>query len=324
MAFLDEKEDVIKIELTSYGKKLLSRGKLKPVYYSFHDEAIMYDAAYAGIIEHHNSSSARIQSSPQMTPQASFFGVSEKIRQRNWVQPSNERDFILPFKLGDSSLSSDKYPAWKLKALHGEITGSVAFSTGSHQQLRIPQLTTIIEYETSIGYTFPDKITESESEELTPMPLDDVQDRIYEDGSFIDVKEDYLLFEIEEKNAKFINENFEIEVFKVETKPNPNITGSFREELIPLKFVKRESSIQNELLIDLKEEPLAPDLDTTYVEYFLDIFIDSEIDKSVFCENKAIDKKKNIFADSKIVCDDEKTSKKDIYREPDDDIEDPC
>lgn len=324
MAFLDEKEDVIKIELTSYGKKLLSRGKLKPVYYSFHDEAIMYDAAYAGIIEHHNSSSTRIKGSPQMTPQASFFGVSEKIRQRDWVQPSNERDFILPFKLGDSSLSSDKYPAWKFKALHGEITGAVAYSTGSHQQLRVPQLTTIIEYETSVGYTFPDKNEESETEELTPIPIDDVQDRIYEDGSFIDVKEDYLLFEIEEKNAPFTNENFEIEVFKVEIKPDPNIAGSVREELIPLKFIKREAAIQNELLMDLKEEPLAPDLDPTYVEYFLDIFIDSEIDKSVLCKNKATDKKKNIFADNKFGCEDERVSKKDIYREPDDDIEDPC
>ena len=40
--FLNDKEDVIKIELTSYGKHLLSIGKFNPKYYSFFDNDVVY------------------------------------------------------------------------------------------------------------------------------------------------------------------------------------------------------------------------------------------------------------------------------------------
>ena len=37
MEFFDKKEEVIDLQLTQYGKYLLSLGKLKPVYYAFGD-----------------------------------------------------------------------------------------------------------------------------------------------------------------------------------------------------------------------------------------------------------------------------------------------
>ena len=37
-----------------YGKQLLSMGKMKPVYYAFFDDNIMYDGEYAGITENQN------------------------------------------------------------------------------------------------------------------------------------------------------------------------------------------------------------------------------------------------------------------------------
>ena len=49
MTFLDKKEQVLDIQLTQYGKYLLSKGKLKPVYYSFFDDDVLYDSTYAGI-----------------------------------------------------------------------------------------------------------------------------------------------------------------------------------------------------------------------------------------------------------------------------------
>ena len=54
MFFMNKKEEVIDIELTPYGKRLLSMGKMKPTYYAFFDDNIMYDAAYAGIEESQN------------------------------------------------------------------------------------------------------------------------------------------------------------------------------------------------------------------------------------------------------------------------------
>ena len=47
MTFFNKKEEVIDIQLTQYGKYLLSIGKLEPVYYAFFDDNILYDSNYA-------------------------------------------------------------------------------------------------------------------------------------------------------------------------------------------------------------------------------------------------------------------------------------
>ena len=47
MRFFDKKEEVLDIELTQYGKHLLSRGKFKPTYYAFFDNNVLYDPEYA-------------------------------------------------------------------------------------------------------------------------------------------------------------------------------------------------------------------------------------------------------------------------------------
>ncbi len=43
MTFFNKKEEVIEIELTQYGKYLLSKGKFRPVFYAFSDDEILYD-----------------------------------------------------------------------------------------------------------------------------------------------------------------------------------------------------------------------------------------------------------------------------------------
>ena len=45
--FLNKKEQVYDFKLTSYGKYLLSIGKLKPAYYAFFDDNVIYDKQYA-------------------------------------------------------------------------------------------------------------------------------------------------------------------------------------------------------------------------------------------------------------------------------------
>ena len=42
MSFFNKKEDVIEIQLTQYGKYLLSKGKFKPSYYAFFDDDIVF------------------------------------------------------------------------------------------------------------------------------------------------------------------------------------------------------------------------------------------------------------------------------------------
>ena len=48
MSFFDKKEEVLELNLTPYGRHLMSRGKLKPAYYSFLDEDIICDSDASG------------------------------------------------------------------------------------------------------------------------------------------------------------------------------------------------------------------------------------------------------------------------------------
>ena len=67
MKFLNKKEQVLDIELTEYGKRLLSKGLFKPTYYSFFDDGILYDSRYGGFSEAQNDAEGRIiQETPQL------------------------------------------------------------------------------------------------------------------------------------------------------------------------------------------------------------------------------------------------------------------
>ena len=46
--FINKKERVFDLKLTTYGRHLLSVGTLKPTYYAFYDDNIIYDDRYAG------------------------------------------------------------------------------------------------------------------------------------------------------------------------------------------------------------------------------------------------------------------------------------
>ena len=61
MGFFDKKEEVIEIQLTSYGKELLSKGGFDPMYYAFFDEGILYDGTKAGLTENQNDVQSRIK-----------------------------------------------------------------------------------------------------------------------------------------------------------------------------------------------------------------------------------------------------------------------
>ncbi len=71
MTFFNKKEDVLKIELTPYGRSLLSNGKLMPKYYAFFDDDIIYDANFAGdSTETQGAIKERIlENTPRLKPQ---------------------------------------------------------------------------------------------------------------------------------------------------------------------------------------------------------------------------------------------------------------
>ena len=73
---LDKKERVYDIEMTSYGKYLLSIGQYKPDSYAFFDDNVVYDNMYNNISESQNSINERIK---KETPYISTLTIFEDI-----------------------------------------------------------------------------------------------------------------------------------------------------------------------------------------------------------------------------------------------------
>ena len=81
MSFFNSKEEVIDIELTPYGKHLLSKGKWKPVYYEFYDDDIVYDSEFSSQTEGQSQINQRIKSQAREKVQYSFVGVETRMKE---------------------------------------------------------------------------------------------------------------------------------------------------------------------------------------------------------------------------------------------------
>ena len=313
-SYFNKKEEVIEIELTQYGKHLLSKGEFKPVFYSFFDDDIVYDSAYTGSDEEQNYSEDRIlEDTPNTKVQYVFSGretsvseINDHIRNNRLslrdkaAQSTPEKHYALSAPLGNSTYVNSHAPSWNISSLLGKFDDRVEYQQGAQPTLKIPQ----IEMNNYVCRTrvltepLPDtSITDGnqvyQAGELggagshADLTVHTVQ---FADGSFIEVSCDEILLEIEEANTECLKENFDIEVYIVEeVDSNGNIVTpsspalNKTERLIPLKFSKRHTNIVNNLLVDVPPETPRYDYDPTYVEHYLDIEVDKDIDKQILC-----------------------------------------
>ena len=167
MEFFDKKEDVIDLQLTQYGRYLLSKGKFDPAFYSFFDDNVLYNSKNSNLSEEQNRSEERIKEAQTMQPQISFSSL-EKAFQTNYnlilsgeeevgsldLQRTPERNYALPQPLGTSDINSEYSPSWTVLFLNGALSGSVDHislteKTGGSNTLLIPQLQTDITVEVS-------------------------------------------------------------------------------------------------------------------------------------------------------------------------------
>ena len=312
MGFFDKKEEVLDIELTQYGKYLLSKGKFTPVFYSFFDDDIIYDWKYAeGASEKQNYAETRIlEETPSSRVQYVFSGCETKIREVNEsvrqnevalrnkkIQQTPERHYALSAPLGNSAFDTSYDPSWGVRAYLGKFNKIVNHQTGSQPTLKIPQLSmNEITYKTRIvaeADNLPDEASTTGRQIFQAGDLGSVgssgelalASEQFNDGSYVQLIEDAILIEIEETNTPCLRENFDIEVFLIEEEENPNSTPTQGEKLIPLSFVKRYSNIRNGILLDDKDVDFnpAPEIDSSFVEHYFDIFVDKGIDTEVLC-----------------------------------------
>jgi len=317
MLFANKKEEVLDIQLTPHGRYLLSLGKLKPVYYSFHDSNILYDGKYASLTEDTKDIEDRIQHN---TPQSKTL-TTRVSREKNFSRPhlpsmtlspevspatalatakqlSEQKYFLTTHPIGSCSPATDLSPKWSVKLLNGEISGSVPYMTASYQTLGIPQVDVDLTYKVAIFRNGMDS-----SLPIDPDPV--LSSKVYSDGTYVVVDPDHILLEVLEENTEYDTYNVEMEVFEVLHEEvagaNAGLTGdqSSQEVLRPLFFDKQVSQIRNNILLDRSEMPdpshtAVPVNPDEMVNYFFSVLADGEIDVTDLSIAKAALKTKNL------------------------------
>ena len=350
MAFFDDKEEVLEIQLTPYGKRKLSQGKLRPAFYSFGDQDIVYDTFYmaGSLTESHNDAQDRIfDKTPRLKPQAVFSGLQTEFEKLIKIYNNNHDDNFQPFyqsevdrtfstitSLGTSRMSDENFPAWKVTMLDGAITGSYDNITGSAPNVSIPQIDLKnVEYFVNFLKGVPEDVTEQLGTIGTI--VDEERIEFIEPDTLIEVQDGHVVIQIDELNSIFQNDNFEMELFEIEytnSKMSLNGVVQQRYELTPLYFYEDENKIQEG---DIYIEPgndfyySEPEIDSTMADYFLNIEVDSEIDSSLLCKLIPRDKRKGIYDLRISECDEQARVPlhiKSIYKTSvtNEDLEDPC
>ena len=310
MAFFNKKEDVIDIQLTQYGKNLLSKGQFRPVSYAFYDDNILYDSEYAGLtLENQNSIEPRIQEdTPLMRTQYIYYGaetevlrIADEIRGTNGavpsMQPVADKHYALAAPLGTSALHTTALPSWQVRYFAAELNDSIQYVTGAHPTMKIPQLDSTIPYKTEIydrnslppglnnaagfGSTVQQNIT-SEAEYM-------MMSEKFDDGTYFVTTGDQLLIEIDEKNTDFFKDNYDIEVFIVEevdvtgSVKTPGLSAKNKKEILrPLNFPLSSPSVVDNLLVRPAGQS-STELDQDDAAYYFEVNIDNEIAPETLC-----------------------------------------
>jgi hypothetical protein len=330
MEFFNKKEDVIDLQITQYGRYLLSKGKFKPEFYSFFDDNILYDARSAGIVELQNDSEFRIREAQTMEPQIGHSSLEKEFANSyeliltgdekvgaQAMQRTPEKNYSLPAVIGTSNLNSNYAPSWMVNFLNGRLSGSVSYlnlqeKSGGRNTLMIPQLET-------------EMIVEGISvDSLDDEGLDEFEDAVFLSDFAItsDEEDTFFLLKITEQNGLYQNKNFDIELFEIEEEQQGN---NVIEVLKPLKFLHSVAQLSETSFVD-EETPEPTEVD---VDFYFDIFVDDEIGDEILCTYDPVDESKGVFSDPKTkICLDVlgEDGKKvfDIYKDESDDPGEIC
>tara|TARA_R110001583_G_scaffold63149_2_gene184847 strand:+ start:988 stop:2001 length:1014 start_codon:yes stop_codon:yes gene_type:complete len=306
--FFDPKQDVLDIQLTQYGKYLLSQGKMRPDSYSFYDNDIIYDSLYANVSESQNQTQDRIKNkTPRVRAQYVFHGIETGIKKTTQevlnskidlydssLQPTADKAYSLNDALGTCDPNAENIAAWDVKFLKTPMSSSATYMTGNHQNINIPQLEAMYELNIKTISGSSDGSGVPSSNELDPQQQ--VLSEAYLDDSYFVAEHEYLFLDLKELNTVMGAENFDIEVFEIENETDGK-TGATKEILKQLQFLPEEGNnlgLSNEAILKAQ----FPALNSSYVGYYFNIEVDEEISDQIFCEADFKYKSKDLFVDS--------------------------
>ena len=279
--FFNQKEEVIDIELTPYGKHKFSLGEFHPHYYSFYDYDILYEGAYGALTETQNNIVTRIKSgTPYVKTLCNFTSSNAEVRAIDTATSQFEviRDNTVNFykPLGKSSPWSNNKPAWYANTVGNSVQFLHAVDTVDGYEYSAHGLVPVLSASVmNINYSTLDLSENIENPDDQPVVY--VLDSENEERFYIDLLELNTVFKI--------NGNYDIEVFRVPR-------AGDNDDMHSLFFIDEETSYGDNLE-DQSTDPYSylnslsgddyeqrqnfPQLTPEYVEYYLSVRIDEEI-----------------------------------------------
>lgn len=309
--FFNKKEEMLEVQLTEYGKYLLSIGKLYPAYYTFHDDEILYNAEYApsGTAENQNDIDQRIRyetpnlkvvptrSGAQTRVERYIAQVSgalgstnsdpaeqtEVLHQESFVDKVNFSSYML----GTGDMTTDKTAAWSISALKNTIDSTEEYiitnPSSSTAELNngvitaIPQLNIDIDYQMFYrqGQANPDF---SMQQEFEGDAISGYLSGSGESGIYLALYEDYLVLDILEGNTNFEKENFEIEVFFESSVTGSDPTPSTLQQMAFLNNSPDMVSFETPNYLG------NPQTNVGNVEYYFNLYLDEDLPSDIRSE----------------------------------------
>lgn len=290
MSFFNKKEEVMEIQLTQYGRYLLSKGKFKPAFYAFSDDEILYDNSYGeNKVEIKKESLERIQEDtirirPLYDNESSEIRIKKLNRHIAEADTDDEANAKLEMMppdslyggdlvddslmvpddrklvrnlIGTSELGNKYAPSWSVTSLNDQVFELPIFlsASGPNIGMERPQINMIVDYELRTSQSPENE--EFSFEEYSNQ--DGTESEIkFTDGTMISIDKNQIVLEFAEENVTFDKENFEIEFFTVDD-----------EEEITRNGVTEKVEILSSLYVNRPGNDLARSL-STYLEVLFD------------------------------------------------------
>jgi hypothetical protein len=310
--FINKKEQVWDLELTTYGRYSLSVDGFKPTYYAFYDDNVIYDNQYTNSpLEPQNDIHNRIKNETQYLESLTLFqdveGTPRAAPDASKVVIKKDV-FKLGSAIGDAYLdaNADRAPAWKVVALQSKIASSAVKDITNNQN--IPQI--------NINAVYNKKIIS----DMDPLELsgdipgeyiggDTVADatlhpkqitQMFKDNSAVMLVPDEPLIYVEEVNTQLLTKNFDIEVYEI-------VTGSVFGDILEKKyFEKKRPQIVNGVMVSatpIRNPTQERGVDS--VEYYFDILTDHQIDEAAACKGVDSFNRQSYYVDLDFECKEE-------------------
>ena len=187
--FFDSKQGVLDIEVTEWGKYLLSRGKFTPKYYSFSDDEVLYDSRTTGITseeqkeienrvlnetpylkmntrlkeakdyfeEYDRSVEEEVPAYSNPLDSMTEIEIKSKVEKMSnsvrFSQDARAKEFLVRSQLGTVRTQTSKTPRFNITMLRSEFTSVRSTTRNTNYGIvRIPQLNVNLEQDVGVLY----------------------------------------------------------------------------------------------------------------------------------------------------------------------------